>query len=333
MVLLEVHVMTYLNKSMIFSALAVLQLGMPVSVEGIAGHALNRVDLALNACTPSLTTAAIGAASLIAGGLATNKCGPKAGVCIGAAAAIVGLAVSNYAKIRALDKKRDPDHVFLGDKRKAFTKFYKWEKRWPTARIIDENWRGVIERFITLHKINRLRIADAAGNIIPNPTWTDIYNAIGREKDEFWADIQTLENDHLLYFSFFAEGLFDASGIKKDYKNACAAAPKNDRRDNANPSAPESWTVAQERFINEYMENPWAQRNIFIRYPYRLAFTVLKPNYGYAAQTHWKIFKQWQRLVALERIVEHVLAYFSNHLIGGGPGAPVIINQIAHMHR
>lgn len=221
----------------------------------------------------------------------------------------------NYKALRSLHKKRDLEHVLLGDMSNSAIKFYKWElKSWGTASSIEAQWQKVLRRFISLANNKGLTIEDDAGAIVANPTWQDVRKAISREKTEFWQDIKQLEQEHVLYADFMPD-YFDAFGIQRDYKDACYYAPKDSKGCRASPQSPGSWTQAQEAFINNYMESA-ANKNII--------FKMIKPNYRYAAQVYWQMYVLLQRLEQIERLFVEVEAGFAKASIRENPSEKII---------
>lgn len=260
---------------------------------------------------------------------------------VGGAAAAVTLAMyanpwfmKNYKEIRALDKKRNPDHILLGDKADSITRFYKWKlKKWGSARSVKAEWREVLLALATDHTVaGELKLCKADGTVIVNPTWNEVLAVIKEEKDEFWQDIQKLEKDHLVYLDSYGEYM-DSFGVQADYKKACANAPVNGSGEQANPLTPGEWTETQEKYINNFMRNPWwtpvqsygsswkiinavasakdYAENIALNI-YRPFFKMVKPNYSYAAQVYWKMYTSWQRLIELEELVKQKVAGFAD---------------------
>lgn len=265
------------------------------------------------------------------------------------AAVVAGVAATkaalNYKQIRALDKKRDYEHVLLGDRPESETKFYKWGlKEWGSARLIKLKSSEVMKRLETEMKTGNIRLPQFPQE---RPTWQDVLTAIKAEKSAFWDDIEWLEKNHVVYLEC-ASDFFDPRGIKLDYKNACAGAPLNHHGEKALPESPGSWTEAQERYINAYMENPWWEpikpygsswdfinqcayvkdyaQNIALNI-YRPLFKMVKPNYSYAAQTYWKLYTSWQRLRELEKLIQEKVAGMHHHPYVPGGVPQVIINN------
>ncbi|MCX5922061.1 MAG: hypothetical protein NTX86_01905 [Candidatus Dependentiae bacterium] len=269
--------------------------------------------------------AAVGATMLAKSNLDTKtKIGIGVGVTVTAA---LTRFLYNYAGIRTLDKKRNLDHMCLGDRHDGPIKFYKWEvQNYPAARLIKANGAAIIQAFKTSAQNGTLYIPDLNGNSIAYPTWKHVRDAIDREKDEFWQDILQLERDHLVYCDVMPS-LVDAFGIQREYDKACVDAPLNARGEHADPQGPGSWTEQQERSINLAMQNPWSNPT-FLQRISKPIFTAIKPNYVYAAKTYWKILKIWQRLCELEKLLAQQQAGVfinPNRPQNGGIQAPVVV--------
>ena len=217
----------------------------------------------------------------------------------------------NSSNIWAINQKRDPKHMLLGDKPGTITQFSKW--RFTDIKDVKKNPQAILRYFaLDFHNedikvVHRLG-AGALASVkieVPNPNWADIHTAIKEEQDEFWDDILYLESKFVKYGNFRPlNWIFWPFGIKKNlrdmFHNQIIAGQAIDI------DSPGSWSDAQELAIDQAIVKGQLGRN-------KAWQTILMPNYSTAVQTWWKLFKQWRRLKTLDELL-------NTHIVGAGHG-------------
>lgn len=128
-------------------------------------------------------------------------------------------------------------------------------------------------------------------------TIDDVDRTIKQEKIEIDQEVQQLENEFLVYFTFLPSIFF-----KKEYGLWASYASRqqpNTKEDDRIPDNDMKWTKKQFATVDAIMEMEC--RNAAWHY-------ICKINYGPAAKCWWKLKKRHMKLRALEEIVEHVKA-------------------------
>ncbi len=101
-----------------------------------------------------------------------------------AGCAAVGRALYNYAELRHIQFKGRTEHVLFGDNEQAARiKLYNWKRtQWSTARAILDN-REAVKRELCSAIVNKeIVIFDLNGQVIEQPTWGHVAQAIDLEK-------------------------------------------------------------------------------------------------------------------------------------------------------